>query len=160
MQKERNSGTLAFTSWRMERGWLRLFHDSIFRDKAVVVSGHFGYAMGKGRNETRDGGVRKRESIYTVPYKNAISADGILRELLASPYLFSPPFRLYSDAFNSLPPPSRQQLMAKLWSSQLLFNGTTVITASVVPGYQCSLHYSRVAFKYLAQREVGEKPTT
>lgn len=49
--------------------------------------------MGEGRNETRDGGKRerKKESIYTVPYKNAISADGILRELLASPYLFSLP---------------------------------------------------------------------
>lgn len=36
-----HSGGVSFYLWRMERGWFS-FHDSIFRDKAIVVSGHFG----------------------------------------------------------------------------------------------------------------------
>jgi len=111
----------------MERGWFahrelrvfQLFHDSIFRDKAIVVSGHFGHVErcvgeeegggggGERRNEMMDG---ERKRAPRVPYKNAISADGTLRELLP---LASP--RFCPDAFNSSPfPLPRQQLIAKL----------------------------------------------
>lgn len=101
----------------MERGWFahrelrvfQLFHDSIFRDKAIVVSGHFGHVErcvgeeegggggGERRNEMMDGEGKRAPR---VPYKNAISADGTLRELLP---LAAP--RFCPDAFNSSPFP-------------------------------------------------------
>ena len=52
--------------------------------------------------------------------------------------------------FHSSSPPVLAELMAKLWSSQVLFNGTTVITAPVVPGYRasgCIIQQPRVSAK-------------
>lgn len=145
-----HSGGVSFYLWRMERGWFS-FHDSIFRDKAVVVSGHFGRVgtppLGStGGEETKKWnemkGKRKKES-GRAPYKNAISAGGTCANYSPSPTPipsfpvppWSPPWTARSSFTPRRP---RQQLMAKLWSSQLLFNGTPVITASVAPGYRCS----------------------
>jgi len=44
----------------MERGWFS-FHDSIFRDKAVVVSGHFGHVRTPPRRQIGGRGKGEKE---------------------------------------------------------------------------------------------------
>lgn len=154
----------------MERGWFS-FHDSIFRDKAVVVSGHFGrvgtpprHAVGttgeagdkemeRDERKTEEGkrGVR----LIKMQYLQAVPAR-ITRPYPPFDSTFRPHFprRTARSIFTStVAPTANGEIMIKPASFQWN-DGNYRVGCSRLPVF---VHYSEAAYKYLAVE--GEKPT-